>query len=144
MNRLRPILTLSVLTALLACTACREDVIMIDSLEKEMFLRESTEGIYRNGEALFKFNPQSHQRAANPGRMQYRIQTDGQDTCLNVILDALPQSAGVHITTSIDYRSPGKLVSSMSHLECSRKDGDLIWLWSAENYTGIIINTSEL
>lgn len=132
------------LAALLLLSSCRENVIEVDSLEKELFLKESAEGIYRNGTALFRYNEQRHQRAANPGRLQFRIQTDGQDTCLNVIMEAIPRNAGLHITTSIDYRSPGELISNMSHLECSRIDGTKIWLWSRDNFTGIIIDTGKL
>lgn len=125
-------------------SACRGRMIEIDSLEKEIFLGENREGVYRNGTPLFRFSEEHHQKAFNPSRLQYRIQTDEQDTCLNVTLDALPRSTGLHITTSIDYRSPGDLISSMTHLECSRINGDKLWLWSPESLTGIIIDISGL
>ena len=124
--------------------SCRENVIQIDSLEKELFLQENTEGVYRNGKPLFQFKETSHQKAVNSSRLQYRIQTDEQDTCLNIILDALPRSAGVHITTSIDYRSPGELISGMSHFECSRREENRLWLWSSDNLTGIIVDISDM
>ncbi|HIZ87153.1 MAG TPA: hypothetical protein IAC03_03210 [Candidatus Coprenecus pullistercoris] len=143
MRKTETILLLTIAAAL--CTAsCREKVIEIDSLEKEIFLMESDEGIYRNGEPLFLFRDDRHQKALNPDRIQYRIQTDEQDTCLNVTMEALPGSAGVHITTSIDYRSPGDPISSMSHLECSRMADGRIWLWSPESLTGIIMDISGL
>ena len=121
----------------------REQIIQIDSIEKEVFLRESREGVYRNGKPLFQFDNGHHQKAVNSSRLQYRIQTDEQDTCLNVMLEALPKSAGVHITTSIDYRSPGELISGMNHLECSRLEGKRLWLWSSDNLTGVIINLDQ-
>ena len=138
--------TLTVATALVLIWAvsCNERYIEIDSIEKELFLRESAEGIYKNGEPLFLYSTERHQKATNQRRVQYRIQTDEQDTCLNIILDAIPRNAGVHITTSIDYRSPGELISSMSHLECSRADDDKLWLWSSGNLTGIILDIKDL
>lgn len=128
----------------LSIQACRENVIQIDSQEKGLFLQESQEGLYRNGSTLFQFKETAHQKAVNPARLQYRIQTDEQDTCLNIILDALPKSAGVHITTSIDYRSPGELISNMGHFECSRIQNDRLWLWSSDNLTGIIMDIGSM
>ena len=129
---------------ILCAASCREKAIEIDSLEKEQFLREEAEGIYKNGKALFLFNQELHQKAVNPKRIQYRIQTDEQDTCLNVIMGAIPETAGAHITTSIDFRSPGELISSMSHLECSRVSTDKIWLWNSGSLTGLILKKSGL
>lgn len=129
--------------SLLCICSCRDLVIEIDSPEKESFLLETREGIYRRGESLFVFDSGRHQKAVNTSRIQYRIQTDIQDTCLNITLDAIPQGAGVHITTSIDYRSPGELISSMNRLECSRIETDKLWLWSPETLTGIIISREE-
>lgn len=139
-----PAYIIMLLTAIVLCTdSCRELVIEIDSPEKESFLMETREGIYRGGRSLFVFDSERHQKAINTSRIQYRIQTDAQDTCLNITLDAIPQGAGVHITTSIDYRSPRDLISSMSRLECSRMESDKLWLWSPETLTGIIISRGE-
>lgn len=124
--------------------SCRENIIEIDSVEKEIFLRESAEGIYKEGKALFLYREDYNQKAVNPRRVQYRIQTDEQDTCLNVTLEALPATPGVHVTTSVDYRSPGDLISSMTHLECSRMDNNKIWLWDRDKLIGIIINTAGI
>lgn len=134
--------TLLIIPAL-CLPSCAEIVIEIDSAEKESFLKESREGIYRGGRSLFVFDEHRHQKAVNSYRFQYRIQTDVQDTCLNITLDAIPGSAGVHITTAIDYRSPGELISSMSRLECSRMDENKLWLWSPESLTGIIIGRAD-
>lgn len=143
MNRIKAILPVIILSAI-ALHSCRENIIEIDSLEKERFLREDQEGIYKNGKALFLYRESHNQKALNPQRIQYRIQTDEQDTCLNVALEALPGNTGVHITTSIDYRSPGELISNMSNLECSRIENSRIWLWNKDNLTGIIIDTDGL
>lgn len=132
------------LLLILCAASCRENAIEIDSLEKELFLREEAEGIYKDGKALFLFNQGRHQKALNSMRHQYRIQTDEQDTCLNVMMEAIPETAGEHITTSIDFRSPGELISNMSHLECSRISDNRIWLWNSGNLTGIILNRSGL
>ncbi len=140
MSEFNGLIVYIMLIVMLFClSSCAETVIEIDSAEKESFLKESREGIYRRGSSLFVFDEDRHQKAFNQSRIQYRIQTDVQDTCLNITLDAIPSSAGVHITTSIDYRSPGELISSMSRLECSRMDEYKLWLWSPESLTGIII-----
>ena len=59
-------------------------------------------------------------------------------------MGAIPETAGAHITTSIDFRSPGDLISSMNHLECSRVSTDKIWLWNSGSLTGLILNKSGL
>lgn len=143
MKRMKRILPVIIITVAIM-HSCRENVIEIDSLEKELFLRESQEGIYKEGKALFLYRESHNQKALNPKRIQYRIQTDEQDTCLNVALEALPESAGAYVTTSIDYRSPGELISNMSHLECSRMEDSRIWLWNRDNLTGIILDTEGL
>lgn len=134
--------TLTVATALVLIWAvsCNERYIEIDSIEKELFLRESAEGIYKNGEPLFLYSAERHQKATNKRRVQYRIQTDEQDTCLNVTMEAIPENTGSYITTAIDYRSPGELISSMSLLECSRRTDRYIWLWNSSSLTGIILD----
>ena len=81
-------------------------------MEKEMFVKETEEGIYKEGRPLFKYKESHHQKALNPKRIQYRIQTDEQDTCLNATMEAVTGSAGLHTTPYIDYRSPGKEKSS--------------------------------
>lgn len=143
MNRIKCILPVIIFASTIL-QSCREKAIEIDSLEKEIFLRESREGIYKDGKPLFLYREAYDQKALNPKRIQYRIQTDEQDTCLNVALEALPGSPGVHITTSVDYRSPGELISNMSHLECSRIENNRIWLWNKDNLTGIIIDTDGM
>lgn len=133
-------IAIPVILLLFCCTACRDNAIEIDSMEKETFLNQNREGIYRNGNPLFVFNASRHQKASNSARLQYRMQTDEQDTCLNITLEAIPKSSGVHITTSIDYRSPGELISSMNHLECSKVQKNRLWLWNPDNLTGIIMD----
>ena len=143
---MRPII-ITVAIGLLACmgtNSCNKEFIEIDSIEKEMFLGEEREGIYKNGEPLFIYSENTHQKALNPRRVQYRIQTDEQDTCLNVTLESLPERTGTHTTTSIDYRSPGELISSMNHLECSKITRDRIWLWNSSSLTGVILDISGL
>ena len=78
-------LILTVAAIITGAAACKDDIIKIDSLEKEIFLRETREGIYRNGAPLFLYSERYHQKAHNQDRLQFRIQTDEQDTCLNII-----------------------------------------------------------
>lgn len=126
------------LVILLLLSSCRNSI-EIDSVEKEAFMQNETVGIYLMGNSVFTLNPSRHQETYNITRKQYRIQTDEQDTCLNIILETFPKNAGVHISTTLDYRDPKNILTNISLLECSKIYNDKIWFWDKKGSVGIII-----
>ena len=131
---------LSILFAilLLASVSCREEI-KIDSLEKMVFMSQDTIGLYNMGLRTFLFDPQLHQQSYNLSRRQYRLQTDEQDSCLNVIFEQYPEDKGDIITTSLDYRDTRTVINNTAGYECSKIRDNKIWLWNKEELIGIII-----
>lgn len=130
---------LIIISAILVLLAACTDSVEIDSPEKEFFMNNETLGLYQMGKPIFTLNPARHQESFNINRKQYRIQTDEQDTCLNVILETYPKSLGVHISTMTDYRDPGNIITNITLLECSKIYDNKIWLWDKKSELGIII-----
>lgn len=113
--------------------------IIIDSQEKEAFLGAGSPGLYIGGERAFIYREEAHQRASNESRKQVRIQTNKQDTILNVSIEKYPASIGVHISTSIDYRASGKKMELISLMECSKIEHGKGWFWDPEAKFGLIL-----
>lgn len=131
---------LLITAAFLFPESCRERYpVVLDTAEKEQFFYSETEGIYSEGEPLFLFDESLHQQSCNPKRLQYRFQTDIQDSCLNVIMETKPKTTGVHITTHIELIGGGKSVTNISVMECSKIMDDKYWLWDSYTATGVII-----
>lgn len=125
-------------TVLLLCaTSCLQEV-KIDSLEKEIFINNDRIGIY-NGDNSFTFNPLLHQESYNVKRKQFRLQTDEQDSCLNVILAKYPKNTGNSVPVNIDYRDPRTIINNTADYECSKISHNKIWLWNKKGRIGIII-----
>ena len=123
---------------LLASVSCREEI-AIDSLEKMLFMKQDTVGLYNLGDKTFKYNSQLHQQSYNLSRKQYRLQTDEQDSCLNVIFEKYPQNTGDIITTSLDYRDTRNIINHTVDYECSKIVHNQIWLWNKKDLVGIIL-----
>jgi len=129
---------LCVLLCLSLQTSCRREV-LIDSEEKELFLKMGETGFYRNGNPVFIYSESLHQKAENRSRGVFRFQTDVQDTCLNVRYASEPGNVGVHILINLDYIEPMDRINSEYQFECSKITGSGIWLWDPETRNGIIL-----
>lgn len=120
--------------------SCRErHVVRVDSPEKVSFLEETECGLYVEGHPVFVYDRDRHQKASNPQRRQGRIQTNEQDTCLNVVLECIPESPEDGITAVLEYFGAASIRSEHLVVECSKVAGRKLWLWSAEDRTGIIM-----
>lgn len=114
--------------------------VILDSEEKESFFYSEREGIYSEGKPVFILDKYRHQLSINPKRLQYRIQTDSQDTCLNIIMDKKPKTTGVHITVRTEFILNGNPGNCVSVMECSRILDNRYWLWDSGAMTGIILS----
>jgi len=128
--------------ALLMCvislmTSCRK--IVIDSREKELFLNCSEVGFYPLGTPRFTYSERMHQMCRNPKRGLFRIQTNIQDTCMNIILEYSPSNEGDLLIADLDYYDPEERITDRYQFECSKLFGTRIWLWENYTKTGIIL-----
>lgn len=127
--------------SLILLLSCMEKFpVILDSEEKENFFYSEREGIYSEGKPVFILDKYRHQESVNQKRLQYRIQTDSQDTCLNIIMDKKPKTTGIHITVRTEYHLNGNPGSSVSVMECSRILDNRYWLWDSGSMTGIILS----
>lgn len=112
---------------------------VVDSLEKELFLQKSVIGSYKDGHEYIVFDPNIHQIALNPKRHTFRIQNDRQDEYFHIEMDSYPRSLGVNIISSFVLKRGGENKEYSFVLECSKIEDGKLWLWSKENKLGIII-----
>lgn len=139
MKRSVVILVLVLSAAILLPNSCRRKEVVIDTVEKGEFLDRGQMGYYVDGATKFTYRDSVHQKAVNARRRLYRYQTNEQDTCLNVVLGALPKSVGVHIMLTIDYFDPETRLSNTVQMECSKVIGGKMWFWDPLAKVGVII-----
>ena len=138
MNRIQTLMTAVLLLCLLFFpTSCRK--VVIDSEEKDYFLNCQQIGIYPEGLPLFTYNEARHQMCTNPSRGVFRIQTNAQDTCLNISLKDNPSREGDRTTAEMNYIYSNDRIENLIQFECSKISGKKLWLWDGLSKTGIII-----
>ncbi len=130
---------LVVLILLASLSSCERIKIVIDSEQKRAFLASEKEGYYRNDAAVLLFDEDLHQKSFNKKRKQFRLQSDDQNEFMNIEMEALPKSEGVHILTKFHYKTKGSGLSITLLLECSKLSDEKIWLWDKENKIGLIV-----
>ena len=80
---------------------------MVDTKSEERKQLESAyvEGLYLKGKCALAYDLATFQRAANPKRRNYRIQSDDQSRYLNVFYsDVLPQQVDDEVECEIHYK----------------------------------------
>jgi len=138
MNRVTTLtISASLLCLLTLITGCRK--VEIDSSEKQVFLNHSAIGFYPGGVPRFTYQENIHQTCSNPSRHLFRIQTNIQDTCMNIALENRPSFEGNMVMSDLDYYDAGIRVTDKFEFECSRISDGKMWLWDGYTKTGVII-----
>ncbi len=121
-------------------SSCKEEVIIVvDSMQKRDFLSSDRPGYYLDGKPMFLLSDSLHQVCNNHSRKLFRVQTNEQDTSLNVILESIPNNIGVHILTTVTYLDPSNKSTNKIMMECSQMTEERVWFWDPQTYTGIIL-----
>jgi len=136
MKRKTELMTLTLLL-LITAASCRK--VEIDSQEKETFLTFTKIGFYPAGEPRFTYRDSVHQMCLNSSRGLFRIQTNIQDTFMNIVLDDNPYECRM-VLSELDYYDHSIRTTDKFEFECSKKTDDKIWLWDGYTKTGIIIS----
>jgi hypothetical protein len=119
-------------------TSCRKEIV-IDSVEKRLFLQESSVGCYKSARDYLIYNPSIHQISVNAKRNTVRLQTDDQKVFFNIQLENFPKSIGVNIPAKV-YQGVDGVISEYTYLfECSKIEHGQIWLWNKEGKIGVIV-----
>jgi hypothetical protein len=139
MNNIVRYISVFSLAAILLLSSCIHPEVIIDSPEKDSFLKMEVEGYYRGGVDFFTYNEYKHQRVSNISRNEFRIQTDSQSEYMNLVMESLPKSIGVNLLCEFTYHSDNDDIAVTMLFECSKLTEDMIWLWFAEEKIGVIL-----
>lgn len=134
---IRYLLVLFVVSVLMV--SCRGKEIVIDSVEKQLFLEEKRIGCYKDGGEYMVYSPKDHQISYNSRRNNIRFQTDTQDEFYNLKMESMPRTEGVNILGEVSVGSRGEINDFTFVFECSKIENRQIWLWNKENKIGVII-----
>lgn len=124
--------------------SCHEREVVIDSLEKELFLKSEVDGLYRNGAGILVMDEKLHQKTYNLDRNTFRLQTDNQSEYFNAEFESLPKNKGVQILTKLTYYSEEEESTSTLLLECSKIEGRKLWFWDSNEKIGIIVSSDKI
>ena len=118
-----------------------EPVVDTKSEERKQLESAYVEGLYMKGNCVLSFDWTTFQRAVNPVRRNYRIQSDDQSRYLNIrYIDAIPQHAGDEVECEIHYRlAAGESTTLIVKLIVLKTTVDYLWLWNEFQKVGMIV-----
>ena len=118
-----------------------EPVVDTKSDERKQLESAYVEGLYLKGTCVLPFDWAGFQRAVNPVRRNYRIQSDDQSRYLNVRYnDAIPQQVGDEVECQIHYRlAAGESTTLIVKLVVLKTTDEYLWLWNEFQKVGMIV-----
>lgn len=111
------------------------------SAERRQLESAYTEGLYLKGTCVLGFNLASFQRAANPLRKVYRIQSDDQKLYLHIVYGGdIPSAEGDDAQCEIHYRlAAGESTTLIVRMEVVKATEEYLWLWNEFQKVGVIV-----
>lgn len=129
----------------LLVSACKNDSTDNKVVEgqREALLATSDIGIYQNGAAVLRFDKITHQLSVSPAKFQFRILDNAGMQYVEIMLGAMPQESK---TVTGELVSKGYKLSNlkMQDVVLLKQEGELLWLWSDNARTGMILPWFEL
>ena len=118
-----------------------EPVVETKSEERKQLESAYVEGLYLKGSCALAYDLATFQRAANPIRRNYRIQSDDQSRYLNVFYsDALPQQVDDEVECEIHYKlGAGESTTLIVKLVVLKATDEYLWLWNEFQKVGMIV-----
>ena len=118
-----------------------EPVVDTKSEERKQLESAYVEGLYLKGTCVLAFDLNTFQRAANPIRRNYRIQSDDQTRYLNVrYQDAIPGQVDDEAECEIHYRlEAGESTTLIVKLVVIKATDEYLWLWNEFQKVGMIV-----
>ena len=110
------------------------------TVERKQFEASVVEGLYSKGSRVLAFDAATFQRAMNPIRRTYRIQSDDQTHYLNVRYgDRSPSQEGEEVECEIHYRlEAGESTTLIVKLVVVHINEEYIWLWNEFQKVGVL------
>ena len=117
------------------------DPVVTKSVEQSSFESCTVEGFYKNGICQIPYNPNDFQKAVNPIRKTYRIQSDDQKRYMNVLFsEGAPRNTGDECVCTINYCPDGNGETMLVVRFVAVKIwSDYVWLWNELQKVGIIV-----
>jgi len=111
------------------------------SPERKQLEAAYVEGFYHKGACVLAYDRATFQRAANPKRRSYRIQSDDQTRYLHVSYnDQLPAAVGDEVECEIHYRlAAGESTTLIVKLIVVKASDDYLWLWNEFQKVGLLV-----
>ena len=108
--------------------------------ERLKFEESVVEGLYVKGVRVLSYDGLTYQRAMNPARRNYRIQSDDQTRYLNVRYgDRIPVREEEEAECEIHYRlEAGESTTLIVKLVVVKTTEEYIWLWNEFQKVGVI------
>ena len=111
------------------------------STERKQLESAYTEGLYLKGPCVLAFDYATFQRASNPVRKTYRIQSDDQTRYLHIFYgESVPTQEGDEVECEIHYRlEAGESTTLIVKLVVVKATDEYLWLWNEFQKAGLIV-----
>ena len=118
-----------------------DPVLDTKSAERKQLEAAYVEGLYLKGSCALAFDLSLFQRAVNPVRRTYRIQSDDQTRYLNVFYgENVPSKEGDEVECEIHYRlEAAESTTLIVKLVVVKTTDEYLWLWNEFQKVGLII-----
>ena len=118
-----------------------EPVVDTKSAERKQLESAYVEGLYLKGACVLAFDLATFQRAANPVRRNYRIQSDDQTRYLNVFYsEAIPKQVDDEVECEIHSKlEAGESTTLIVKLVVLKATDEYLWLWNEFQKVGMIV-----
>ena len=110
------------------------------TVERKQFEASVVEGLYSKGSRVLAYDAATFQRAMNPVRRTYRIQSDDQTHYLTVRYGGqIPSHEGEEVECEIHYRlEAGESTTLIVKLVVVHINEEYIWLWNEFQKVGVL------
>lgn len=109
------------------------------------FIKQTDAGLYVKGACLFRYTDTECQTAMNALRKMVRMQTDWQESYVNILFSflPLPEEGAAAVQVKVLYKTEeGQGEVSLPMVTVKKRAG-MYWLWNDESKTGIILAEPE-
>ena len=112
------------------------------TLERKHFEQAVVEGLYVKDARVLTYEPVLFQRARNPKRMNYRIQSDDQTQYLDIHYSGHnPTREGEEVECEVHYRlEEGETTTLIVKFIVIQATEEYIWLWNEFQEVGVIVH----
>jgi len=111
------------------------------SVERKQLEAAYAEGFYLKGSCVLAYDLLTFQRAVNPVRKTYRIQSDDQTRYLNIsYVGTVPTKVDDEVECEIHYRlEAGESTTLLVKLVVVKDSEEYLWLWNEFQKVGMIV-----